>query len=59
MTYRAPIDAIAFTLEAVAELDADCEACLHPGLAPGEYRQILEEAARFAAERLAPLNPSG
>lgn len=56
MTYRAPIDAVAFALESIADLDADCEAGLHSGLGAGEYAPILEEAGKFAAERLAPLN---
>ncbi|MCZ8261793.1 MAG: acyl-CoA dehydrogenase family protein [Beijerinckiaceae bacterium] len=47
MPYRAPVDAVRFSLE------------VHAGLAPERSEGILEEAARFAEERLAPANVLG
>lgn len=47
MSYKAPIDAIRFSLE------------VHGGLAPELGAGILEEAARFAEGRLAPQNMPG
>ncbi|MCZ8375577.1 MAG: acyl-CoA dehydrogenase [Beijerinckiaceae bacterium] len=44
MPYRAPVDAIRFSLE------------VHGGLDPALTEGILEEAARFAEQRLAPEN---
>ncbi|MCZ8182638.1 MAG: acyl-CoA dehydrogenase [Beijerinckiaceae bacterium] len=44
MRYRAPVDAIRFSLE------------VHGGLDPALTEGILEEAARFAEQRLAPEN---
>ena len=47
MSYAAPVEAIAFVLTEIA------------GFEPDGLSGILEEAGRFAAERLAPLNQQG
>ena len=47
MVYRAPIDAVRFALE------------VHGGLPPDTMAGILEEAGRFADEKLAPENARG
>ncbi|SFK31144.1 acyl-CoA dehydrogenase [Methylorubrum salsuginis] len=58
MTYRAPVEEMVFTLRHVAGLDA----VLAEGgsdLAPEDAIAILEEAGRFAAGVIAPLNRAG
>ncbi|SDT93173.1 acyl-CoA dehydrogenase [Stappia sp. ES.058] len=57
--YRAPVSEIAFTLKEVAGL-ADVVAQEGAGdLSPDLVDAILEEAGRFAAEEIAPLNGVG
>jgi alkylation response protein AidB-like acyl-CoA dehydrogenase len=58
MTYRAPIEEMRFAMEAVAGIDALAQT--HAGAPDGEtVAQILDAAAEFAADELAPLNRSG
>ena len=59
MTYAAPIKDMQFVLEELCDLDAIAGL---PGLedaTPDTVAAILEEAARFAGEVLAPLNRAG
>ncbi|MEJ1157873.1 acyl-CoA dehydrogenase [Prosthecomicrobium sp. N25] len=55
MPYRAPVADIAFTLRHVAGLGTAIGAGLFGDLTPDLVQQILEEAGRFATERVAPL----
>ncbi|CAN1554092.1 CaiA Acyl-CoA dehydrogenases [Rhabdaerophilaceae bacterium] len=59
MTYRAPLDAIRFSLEVNAGLARDMETGEAGELSPDMLRGILEEAARFAEAKLAPQNHIG
>ena len=57
--YKPPLDEIRFTLQRIAGLEAiarlpGCEAAT-----PDLVDQVLEEAGRFAANELAPLNAAG
>lgn len=54
-----PVKEIAFTLRTIAGLDAAMEEGLFPDLAPDLVEAVLEEAARFAAERMEPLDAIG
>jgi acyl-CoA dehydrogenase len=55
-TYRAPISEIAFTLREVAGLGGEIAAGRLGDLTEDVVTAVLEEAGRFAAERIAPLN---
>jgi acyl-CoA dehydrogenase len=59
MTFRAPVEDILFTLKHVAGLDRMIEEGLAPELEGGMADSILEEAGRFATDRIAPLNGIG
>ncbi len=59
LTYRAPVAEMLFTLRHVAGLDRLIADGLAQGLEEDISPAILEEAAKFAAERLAPLNRIG
>ncbi len=59
MTYRAPIADMLFTMRHVAGLDEGIASGLYPDLADGVAESVLEEAGKFAADRLAPLNAAG
>jgi acyl-CoA dehydrogenase len=59
MTYRAPVAEIAFTMRHVAGLDRAIGEGLHGDLTPDLVDTILEEAGRFATDRIAPLNRVG
>ena len=59
MTYRAPVESIAFTLNAIAGLAEDIAAGAAGELTADMVPGILEEAGRFAAGRLAPVNRQG
>ena len=54
-----PVKDIAFTLRTIAGLDAAMEEGLLPDLAPDLVDAVLEEAAKFAAERMQPLDAIG
>ncbi|WP_232628836.1 acyl-CoA dehydrogenase [Methylobacterium sp. Leaf118] len=58
MTYRPPVAEIAFTLRHVAGLDAVL-ARNAAEIGPDDATAILDEAARFAAGVIAPLNRAG
>ncbi|KQT61443.1 acyl-CoA dehydrogenase [Methylobacterium sp. Leaf456] len=62
MTYRAPVQEMAFALRHVAGLDAVLAKTVIEGgaeIAPEDAVAILEEAGRFANNVLAPLNRAG
>ncbi len=59
MTYRAPVDEIAFTLKHVADLKSDLDAARYGDLSDDLVDAILSEAGRFASEEIAPLNLAG
>jgi len=59
MTYRAPVADMLFAMRHIAGLDRLIADGLAPGLEDDMSAAILEEAAKFAGERLAPLNRVG
>jgi acyl-CoA dehydrogenase len=59
MTYRAPVADILFAMRHVAGLAAGQRSGLYADLDDDTAAAVLEEAARFAEERLAPLNWPG
>jgi len=59
MTYRAPVADIAFTLNQIAGLSNLVERGLFEDLDWDTVSAILEEAARFANDELAPTNRAG
>ncbi len=59
MTYRAPVADMAFTMRHVAGLSESIASGLYADLTGDLAVSILEEAAKFAGERLAPLNHAG
>jgi alkylation response protein AidB-like acyl-CoA dehydrogenase len=59
MTYRAPVEDIAFTLQHAAGFGAAVEDGLYGELAPDVVAAVLDEAGRFASKVLAPLNRVG
>jgi alkylation response protein AidB-like acyl-CoA dehydrogenase len=59
MTYQAPVDDIVFALKTAAGLDDLIARGLFPGLDSDTIASVIEEAGKFGAEVLAPLNASG
>ncbi|MCB8820281.1 acyl-CoA dehydrogenase [Microvirga rosea] len=59
MAYRAPVSDIAFTMRHVAGFDRAVEEGLYGDLSVDLAETILEEAGRFAADVIAPLNRGG
>ena len=59
MTYRAPVADMIFTMRHVAALDEGIASGLYHDLADGMAEAVLEEASKFATDRLAPLNAIG
>ena len=59
MSYRAPIDDILHTLRHVAGLETMIADGLAPDLEGGMAEAVLEEAGKFANDRIAPLNRIG
>lgn len=59
MSYRAPVEDILATMRHVAGLDALVAEGLAPELEDGVTEAVLEEAAKFAGDILAPLNRVG
>jgi acyl-CoA dehydrogenase len=59
MTYQAPIADIAFSLRHVADLDGLYHQGLYPEATPDLVDAVLQEAGRFASDRIAPLNRDG
>jgi acyl-CoA dehydrogenase len=59
MIYQAPVDDIVFALKTAAGLDDLFSRGLYPGLEADTVVAVIEEAGRFGAEVLAPLNAPG
>ena len=59
MSYRAPVADILFALEHVTHLEGGIASGVYPDLADGFAHTILNEAARFGEDVLAPLNSIG
>ena len=59
MTYEAPVDDIVFALKTASQLDTLLADGAYPGLDADTVRAIIEEAGKFGAEVLAPLNATG
>ncbi len=59
MTYRAPVEDILFAMRHVAGLEQGIASGLYADLADGMTEAVLEEAAKFAESRIAPLNRGG
>jgi 3-(methylsulfanyl)propanoyl-CoA dehydrogenase len=59
MSYRAPVAEMVFAMRHVAGLDRAIAEELHGDLSLDLVETILEEAGKFANEKLAPLNRSG
>ncbi len=59
MTYRAPVEDILFAMRHVAGLEQGIASGLYADLADGMTEAVLEEAAKFAESRIAPLNREG
>ena len=59
MSYRAPVADMAFTLEHAAGLGRAREEGLLEDLARDDVEAILDEAAKFATDIIAPLNRAG
>ena len=59
MTYRVPAEDILFAMRHVGAMDHGIESGLYADLADGVAEAILEEASKFAEDRLAPLNRVG
>ena len=59
MTYRAPVDDIAFALRNAAGFGPALAEGLYGDLSDDVIQAVLEEAGRFATDILAPLNPIG
>ena len=59
MTYRAPVNEMLFMMRQVGELERAIHEGIYPDLSIDVVENILEEAARFSTEVLAPINRSG
>ncbi len=59
MAYRAPVADMAFTMRHVAGLDRSIAAGLYGDLSADLVETVLEEAAKFAGDVIAPLNRVG
>jgi butyryl-CoA dehydrogenase len=59
MRYLAPVDDTLFFLEHCTSLKRLCDEGAMPDLSPDLVKSVLEEAGKFASERIAPLNRIG
>jgi acyl-CoA dehydrogenase len=59
MTYQAPVDDIVFALKTAAGLDELLDKKLFDGLDIDTVRAVIEEAGKFGAEVLGPLDRTG
>ena len=59
MTYHAPVADILFALESAAGLSDLVKEGLYDGIDEDLIRSVIEEAGKFAADELAPLNVKG
>jgi acyl-CoA dehydrogenase len=59
MTYRAPVNEMLFMMRHVGQLDGAISGGIYSDLTIDVVQDILEEAARFSGQVLAPINRSG
>jgi acyl-CoA dehydrogenase len=59
MTYRAPVEEMVFTIRHVAGFDGAVAEGLYGELSADVLASVLEEAGKFANDRIAPLNHAG
>ena len=59
MSYRAPVTDMIFAMRTAAGMDEGIRSGLYADLADGMAVSVLEEAAKFANDRIAPLNRVG
>jgi acyl-CoA dehydrogenase len=59
MTYRAPVETMLFTMRHVTNMDSQIENGIYADLSDDLPETVLNEAAKFANNRLAPLNKIG
>ena len=59
MTYRAPVEEMLFAMKYAGGLLDGIEHGIYTDLADGAAEALLDEAAKFAENRLAPINPNG
>jgi acyl-CoA dehydrogenase len=59
MTYQAPVNDILFALKTAVGLKGLCDSDLFPGLDEDTVQAVIEEAGKFGADVLAPLNWAG
>ena len=59
MTYRAPVEEMVFTIRHVAGFDRAVADGLYGDLSAELLASVLEEAGKFATDRIAPLNHAG
>ena len=59
MSYRAPVADMLFTMRHAAGLQEGLERGFYADLADGAAEALLDEAAKFAENRLAPINRNG
>lgn len=59
MSYEAPVDDIMLALKTAGNLGELSEKGIYPGLDEDTIRSVIEEAGKFGAEVLAPLNTIG
>src|SRR4029453_6227980 len=59
ITYRAPINEMLVMMRHVGDLERAVDEGIYPDLSLDVVENILQEAARFSGEVLAPINRSG
>jgi alkylation response protein AidB-like acyl-CoA dehydrogenase len=59
MTYQAPVDDILLALKTAADFPGLAERGIYDGLDEDTLRSVIEEAGKFGADVLAPLNETG
>ena len=59
MTYTAPVTDIMLALETAGDLDGALARGIYDGLDVDTIKAVIEEAGRFGADVLAPLNTPG
>jgi acyl-CoA dehydrogenase len=59
MTYRAPVEEMLFAMKYAGGLLDGIEHGIYTDLADGAAEALLDEAAKFAENRLAPINRNG
>jgi acyl-CoA dehydrogenase len=59
MTYAAPVNDMMLALKTAGDLDGLIARGIYPGLDADTVRAVIEEAGKFGAEVLAPLNAPG